>query len=366
MRLFISYARVDKPLLKQIAERLEDVHEVWYDKRLFAGQHWWEEIESRLTWCEGFVYLLSPESVASEYCQKEFTIAQAQGKHIFPVLIQARTPIPANLSHIHYADVSEGMENIHMLLNAITVAERMNLQSRQPNVIDRAPAAGPAVRVSPPHSTQPSETIGEPNWPDPPQQAQRGPSAVTSGDVSETRGNGRIEFRKRIITDRSVGSARGLVQQFFLAAEYKPAEHGSLAFQRGSTLAAWGFSTDPRKQSKARAETDISMTVAGRTQVTVTVTIAITGQVWMNSDSEYFKAEINDLEATLQTGMVQLSQTSRTREKAQQMGCYASVFIFFFPFLLAAIVGGVIGDGALGVVAFIAGWPLGYTIVKSW
>src|SRR5690606_21775040 len=87
-------------------------------------QDWWEEIQERLDWCEGFVYLLSPESVASEYCQKEFAIAANAGKHLFPVLIQARTEIPSSLSHIHFADLSQGMEDIITLMNALTIAER--------------------------------------------------------------------------------------------------------------------------------------------------------------------------------------------------------------------------------------------------
>lgn len=141
MKLFISYARVDKPLCKQVVERLEDVHEVWYDRRLHAGQQWWDEIVHRLDWCEGFVYLLSPESVASEYCQREFALAMEAGKHIFPVLIQARTEIPANLSHIHYADLSQGMEDIITLMNALTVAERLQHT--------RSVAARPAAPIPP-------------------------------------------------------------------------------------------------------------------------------------------------------------------------------------------------------------------------
>ena len=86
MRLFVSYARVDKPYCIQIIEML-DVHEVWYDQRLYAGQQWWKEILRRLDWCEGFIYLLSPESVASEYCRREFELALNLGRHIFPVLI---------------------------------------------------------------------------------------------------------------------------------------------------------------------------------------------------------------------------------------------------------------------------------------
>lgn len=127
MRLFISYASVDKWICELIVNIL-DSHEIWYDRRLQAGQVWWDEILRRLDWCEGFVYLLSPESVKSEYCQKEFEVAQAAGKHLFPVLIQARTPIPNALNHIHYADLSSGLnhESTKVLLDAILVAERQS------------------------------------------------------------------------------------------------------------------------------------------------------------------------------------------------------------------------------------------------
>jgi formylglycine-generating enzyme required for sulfatase activity len=124
MKLFVSYARVDKPLCKLIVERIENVHDVWYDRRLFTGQDWWDEIQERLKWCDGFVYLMSPESLKSEYCQKEYKIASDAGKYIFPVIIQARIPIPDDFSNIHCADVSEGMENLYVLMDALTVAER--------------------------------------------------------------------------------------------------------------------------------------------------------------------------------------------------------------------------------------------------
>ena len=128
MKLFVSYARVDKPYCQQIVERLNNVHEVWYDRRLHAGQAWWDEIVRQLHWCEGFVYLLSPESFESEYCQREFKIAQKQGKHLFPVMIRkakgGKILIPVDLNHIHYADLTESMEQISILMDALTVAER--------------------------------------------------------------------------------------------------------------------------------------------------------------------------------------------------------------------------------------------------
>ena len=154
MKLFVSYARVDKPLCKQVVEGLSHVHEVWYDRRLHAGMDWWNEIQEKLDWCEGFVYLLSPESVKSKYCQKEFAIAANSAKHIFPVLIQARTEIPDSLSHIQYANLSEGMEDMITLMNAIAIAERREYQRRlqtkpKPKPVPKQPSQPPQPTSSP-------------------------------------------------------------------------------------------------------------------------------------------------------------------------------------------------------------------------
>ncbi|MFN8375409.1 MAG: SUMF1/EgtB/PvdO family nonheme iron enzyme [Anaerolineae bacterium] len=133
MRLFVSYARVDKPYCVQIVDTLKDMHEVWYDQRLYAGQQWWKEILRRLDWCEGFVYLLSPDSVASEYCRREFELAQNLGRFIFPVLIQDETPIPPTIRELQYADLSKGLtpDAVRILLSSTYMAERHH-QSQPP------------------------------------------------------------------------------------------------------------------------------------------------------------------------------------------------------------------------------------------
>jgi formylglycine-generating enzyme required for sulfatase activity len=125
MRIFVSYARVDKPFCIQIVDTL-DVHETWYDQRLYAGQNWWKEILRRLDWCESFVYLLSPDSIASEYCCKEFELAQSLGKHIVPVLIRDGIDLPDNLKDTQYVDLTNGItiEAVKILLNSIYIAER--------------------------------------------------------------------------------------------------------------------------------------------------------------------------------------------------------------------------------------------------
>lgn len=164
MKLFISYARVDTPLTKQIIAQLEKVHDVWYDKRLFTGDDWWAEIQYRVQdWCDGFVYLLSPESVVSEYCNKEFQIARKSSKMIFPVLIQARTEIPKQLGITQYADLSMGLENITDLLNGLTNAERKMLEKTriEPSVspMSNAEAATVNPNVAPAASADPMDLL---------------------------------------------------------------------------------------------------------------------------------------------------------------------------------------------------------------
>ena len=136
MRLFLSYARVDKPYAIQVVNML-DIHEIWYDQRLYAGQDWWREILRRLDWCDGFIYLLSPDSVASEYCRKEAELAKMLRRPIFPIVVRDHTLIPDTMNDIkelQYVDLSKGIEPeaVKLLLNSIYLAERAHLNNGHP------------------------------------------------------------------------------------------------------------------------------------------------------------------------------------------------------------------------------------------
>lgn len=146
MRLFISYARVDKPYCIEIVDTL-DAHEVWYDQRLYAGQHWWKEILRRLDWCEGFVYLLSPDSVNSQYCRQEFELACNLNRHIFPVLIREGTTIPEALNDLQYVSFTKGITSdaVKHLLNSIYRSER-----EQPPQMTTVASVSPEVVKQPP------------------------------------------------------------------------------------------------------------------------------------------------------------------------------------------------------------------------
>ena len=142
MKIFVSYAREDKPFCIRIIETLQ-AHEVWYDQRLYAGQDWWKEIQRRLAWCEVFIYLLSPESVASRHCRRELAIARKLKRAIIPVLIDSDTVLPESMRARHYVDLSNALtaQNVSRLLNAILIVERAR----------NAKGIGPATPAAKPH-----------------------------------------------------------------------------------------------------------------------------------------------------------------------------------------------------------------------
>lgn len=154
MRLFVSYARVDKPYCIQIVNTLS-AHDVWFDERLYVGQQWWKEILRRLDWCDGFVYLLSPESLNSEYCRREYELALSLNKSVFPVLIHKDVEIPASLGEVQYADLSNGLtpESTRDLLNSILYVERQRANgitsvAAMPLEDTRPPMVSPSTVIS--------------------------------------------------------------------------------------------------------------------------------------------------------------------------------------------------------------------------
>ena len=150
MKIFVSYARVDKPYCIRIIETLH-AHDVWYDQRLYAGQDWWKEILRRLDWCEVFIYLLSPDSVASLYCRRELEIARRLRRHIIPVLINKDTVLPDKMRDWQYVDLSERLtvENVTQLLNSILVVERRQGASGSAPVTTRPTRDSPISNPSP-------------------------------------------------------------------------------------------------------------------------------------------------------------------------------------------------------------------------
>lgn len=140
MKIFVSYARADKAYCIRIIETLR-AHDVWYDQRLYAGQEWWKEILRRLEWCEAFLYLLSPDSLTSQYCRRELELALRLKRDIIPVMITKDTALPENMRDRQVVDLSDKLtvENVSQLLNAILMVERQKMTEPTPAAELEAP-----------------------------------------------------------------------------------------------------------------------------------------------------------------------------------------------------------------------------------
>lgn len=112
-KIFISYSRVDREFIKPLYANLARMYEhqnVWYDDRIPGGHKWWNRIMERVAWCDIFIYVLSNESVQSNYCQAEFEEAQRLQKFVITVQARDRTRLSDELSSIQYIDMKPGVD----------------------------------------------------------------------------------------------------------------------------------------------------------------------------------------------------------------------------------------------------------------
>jgi ABC-type nitrate/sulfonate/bicarbonate transport system substrate-binding protein len=107
-RVFISYARPNRPDVDQLAGHLDALGcDVWIDKSLHGGQDWWEEILTQIAGCDVFIAIVSHEAQISVACQRELEWADKLGKPLLPVAVQ---PVPkaltSRLVKLHIIDYS--------------------------------------------------------------------------------------------------------------------------------------------------------------------------------------------------------------------------------------------------------------------
>lgn len=88
-RVFISYSRRNKTFAERLARDLDDAGlEVWIDfRQITAGELWQQEIYRGIERSEFVIFCMSPDSVASVWCNKEIEAAREQDKLIIPLMI---------------------------------------------------------------------------------------------------------------------------------------------------------------------------------------------------------------------------------------------------------------------------------------
>ncbi|MDX1994335.1 MAG: TIR domain-containing protein [bacterium] len=87
-RVFVSYSRRNKTFAERLARDLNDAGlEVWVDwRQIQGGELWQHEIYRGIERSEIFVFCLTPDALASEWCQREAIAAREQGKFILPAM----------------------------------------------------------------------------------------------------------------------------------------------------------------------------------------------------------------------------------------------------------------------------------------
>lgn len=87
-RVFISYSRKNKPFVEKLYAGLTEMGlNTWVDwKGIPLTVDWWAEIQEAIEDADGFVFVISPDSLASEICAKELQTAIDLKKRLIPIL----------------------------------------------------------------------------------------------------------------------------------------------------------------------------------------------------------------------------------------------------------------------------------------
>ena len=88
--IFLSYAREDKAFVKRLYEALRRAGlESWVDwEGIPPSAEWFQEITSAIEAAQAFIFIISPDSVASEVCKQELAKAMGNNKRLIPIVCQ--------------------------------------------------------------------------------------------------------------------------------------------------------------------------------------------------------------------------------------------------------------------------------------
>ena len=121
-RIFVSYSRKDIDFARKLAGDLEKAgYDVWWDiTDLRGGDDWVRTIPTAIETSQFILVVLSPNSVDSEWVEKEYTQALSLRKKIVPIML-APCNVPFALNTINYANFAQGEyeENFKNLLDAL-------------------------------------------------------------------------------------------------------------------------------------------------------------------------------------------------------------------------------------------------------
>ncbi|QZZ18992.1 TIR domain-containing protein [Leptothermofonsia sichuanensis E412] len=86
--VFISYSRKDKEFVQQLDAAFRSLgRDPWIDwDDIQPSEDWWQAIETGIEGADTFLFVLSPDSIASQVCQQEIEHAVRHNKRLLPLV----------------------------------------------------------------------------------------------------------------------------------------------------------------------------------------------------------------------------------------------------------------------------------------
>ncbi|HEY9602443.1 MAG TPA: TIR domain-containing protein [Allocoleopsis sp.] len=120
-QVFISYADEDRATMEKIRNSLRrESITVWTNKTdIQTGEAFEEAIKRGIEQADNLIYLISPNSVTSDFCQRELDLAVSLHKRVIPVLVEKPDPIqvPSMLRELQYIDLTDNVREEDYLLD---------------------------------------------------------------------------------------------------------------------------------------------------------------------------------------------------------------------------------------------------------
>lgn len=86
--VFISYGKKNQDYARKLADYLlEQGFDVWIDDKIDYGTKWWRVIVRAIEECAAFIVIMTPESGASDWVEREVMLALQWNKSVFPLLL---------------------------------------------------------------------------------------------------------------------------------------------------------------------------------------------------------------------------------------------------------------------------------------
>ena len=129
-KLFVSYSRKDSVAARKLIDSFKSIdQEVWVDwESIPPAVDWLEQIFRGIEEADAFIFMVSPDSIASEVCKVEIGRAVLNNKRVIPIVLRDVNPkdAPESIRKLNWTFIREG-DNFEEGLAKIKTAIELDL-----------------------------------------------------------------------------------------------------------------------------------------------------------------------------------------------------------------------------------------------